>query len=228
MTDQYFDLSFCIKYSLVMSRLDNKYLVRISEQLKEKSLVQKLSILADEFQDKIVFSTSFGQEDQLLTDIIFTNEINIEVFTLDTGRLFEETYKLFDRTLKKYNKEIKVYFPDSTDTESLLSTKGPYSFYDSVENRVECCKIRKTKPLERALSNVSCWVTGLRSGQSESRKDITEFSLDEKFGIIKFNPLYNWSSDKVIDYLRSNDVSYNKLHDEGFISIGCEPCTKGK
>ena len=147
----------------------------LSEKTKGFSIQETLSFLANEYKDKVVFSTSFGQEDQVITDLIAKNDLPITIFTLDTGRLFQETYDVFHKTLKKYKKEIKVYFPEASAVEKLLETKGPNSFYDSVENRKECCFIRKVAPLTKALKGNSVWITGLRAEQSENRNDLSLF-----------------------------------------------------
>lgn len=196
-----------------------------SEQFKGKSIPEVLAVLAQDYK-QIVFSTSFGQEDQVLTDIIFKNNLAVEVFTLDTGRLFNETYETFDRTIKRYKKEIRTYFPDKTKTEELLTKKGPFSFYDSVDNRKECCHIRKVEPLQRALKGKQVWITGLRSGQSTGRENLPLFQWDETYQVLKYNPLTDWSLEQVVKYLKQNNVPYNPLHDKGFVSIGCAPCTR--
>jgi phosphoadenosine phosphosulfate reductase len=193
---------------------------------KDFSLEETLEFLANEYKDKVVFSTSFGQEDQVITDFIAKNNIAITIFTLDTGRLFQETYDVFHRTLKKYKKHIEVYFPEATAVESLLREKGPNSFYDSVENRKECCFIRKVVPLRKALSGNAVWITGLRAEQSENRNDLQLFEYDGNFEIIKFNPLLKWSLQEVEDYLHEHNVPQNALHKKGFVSIGCAPCTR--
>ncbi|OUL64217.1 phosphoadenylyl-sulfate reductase [Flavobacterium sp. AJR] len=193
---------------------------------KDFSLEETLEFLANEYKDKVVFSTSFGQEDQVITDFIAKNNIAITIFTLDTGRLFQETYDVFHRTLKKYKKHIEVYFPEATAVESLLREKGPNSFYDSVENRKECCFIRKVVPLRKALSGNAVWITGLRAEQSENRNDLQLFEYDGNFEIIKFNPLLKWSLQEVEDYLQEHNVPQNALHKKGFVSIGCAPCTR--
>jgi phosphoadenosine phosphosulfate reductase len=185
-----------------------------------------LRTLSTRFQGEIVFSTSFGQEDQIITDLIFTAELPILVFTLDTGRHFEETYKIMNQTLAKYNKKIKVCFPDKDRVEKLMTQKGPFSFYESVENRKECCHIRKVEPLQKILGQASCWITGLRSGQSEARNTMKRFTYDEVNQVIKYNPLIDWSIGQVNDYLKLNHVPCNVLHDRGFLSIGCAPCTR--
>jgi len=199
---------------------------RLEKELKDKSVLEQLTHLSEKFKDKIAFSTSFGQEDQVIVDLIFKNNIPIRVFTLDTGRMFEETYRLWNLTEKKYGKKILIYFPDQVEVENMVNKKGIYSFYESVENRQECCNIRKVKPLKRALENTDLWITGLRSQQSVTRTDLNLLEFSEAYSVIKFNPLLNWSLEDVTAYLKSNNVPYNELHDKGFISIGCSPCTR--
>lgn len=198
----------------------------LTQHIKNKSILEQLQYLAEKFSEKIVFSTSFGQEDQVITDLIFKNNIPIKVFTLDTGRFFEETYKVWNKTLEKYNKPIHVYFPNKDKVEEMVSEKGPYSFYESIENRKECCDIRKVQPLERALEGIDLWITGLRAEQSQARTDMEFFSFDVSFNTTKYNPLKDWSLKKVVDYLHEHHVPDNSLHDKGFISIGCSPCTR--
>ena len=187
---------------------------------------ETFTFLANEYKGKVVFSTSFGQEDQVITHLIGQNDLSINIFTLDTGRLFQETYDVFHKTLKKYKKEIKVYFPEASEVENLLNQKGPNSFYESVENRKECCFIRKVAPLTKALKGNSIWITGLRAEQSENRNDLDLFEYDAKFDIIKFNPLLKWTLQEVSAYLEKNNVPQNALHKHGFVSIGCAPCTR--
>jgi len=198
----------------------------LTQQIENKSVLEQLQFLAEKFPGKIAFSTSFGQEDQVITDLIFRNNINIQVFTLDTGRFFEETYKVWNKTLEKYNKPIQVFFPDKDEVENVVSNKGPYSFYESIENRKECCNIRKVHPLTKALKDIDLWITGLRAEQSQARTELAFFSSDESFNTTKFNPLKDWSLDETVDYLKEHQVPYNSLHDTGFISIGCSPCTR--
>ena len=196
------------------------------EKTKNFSIEETLAFLANEYKDKVVFSTSFGQEDQVITALIAKDDLPINIFTLDTGRLFQETYDVFHKTLKKYKKEIKVYFPEATAVEELLNKKGPNSFYESVDNRKECCFIRKVAPLTKALKGNAIWITGLRAEQSENRNDLAAFEYDEKFDIIKFNPLLKWTLKEVEDYIEKNNVPQNALHKKGFVSIGCAPCTR--
>jgi phosphoadenosine phosphosulfate reductase len=200
--------------------------VKLKKLLEKKSVVGSLKILALQFPSDVVFTTSFGMEDQVLTDIIFRNNIKIEAVTLDTGRLFPETYKAFAETLTRYKKNIKVFFPDYPLVEKMVTEKGPLSFYESVYNRTECCKIRKVIPLARALMGKKCWISGIRADQSDSRSqmDRLEYDIDKK--LFKFYPLFDWTLNDIKKYIRDNNVPYNSLHDNGFVSIGCEPCTR--
>jgi phosphoadenosine phosphosulfate reductase len=194
--------------------------------LTNKTIVEKLSFLAENYQGKVAFSTSLGQEDQVITDLIFKNNLDIQVFTLDTGRLFNQTYDLLDLTISKYKKNIKIYFPESAQVEEFVNTKGLNSFYESVANRKECCAIRKVYPLKRALKEVTIWVTGLRADQSANRLEMREFEWDSNFKLIKYNPLIDWTLAQTVSYLKENKVPYNPLHEQGFVSIGCAPCTR--
>ena len=193
---------------------------------KDLSIEETFAFLTNQFPNKVVFSTSFGQEDQVITAMIAESYAAITIFTLDTGRLFQETYDVFHKTLKKYKKHIEVYFPEATAVQNLLNAKGPNSFYESVDNRKECCFIRKVAPLTKALKGNSVWITGLRAEQSENRNDLHLFEYDSNFDIIKFNPLLKWTLKEVEDYLEKNNVPQNALHKKGFVSIGCAPCTR--
>lgn len=197
-----------------------------TEKLNALSLLESLKLVADLFPGQVAFSSSFGQEDMVLTDMIFKESIPIEIFTLDTGRLFQETYDLMDITLARYGKEFKIFFPESGDVEDYVTRKGMNAFYESVENRKFCCFIRKVKPLQRALKGRKVWVTGLRAGQSDNRKDTPIWEWDQSFQVYKFNPLVNWGYEEVLEYISENHVPYNKLHDRNFVSIGCAPCTR--
>lgn len=195
-------------------------------QIEDSTLPEGLGLIASLYPEQVVFSSSFGQEDQVITDTIFKNKLPIKIFTLDTGRLFNETYELIERTTARYKQTIQVYFPDAGDVESFVKEKGINGFYESVDNRKECCFIRKVKPLKRALKGAKVWVTGLRSEQSDNRKKMPIIEWDEDRHVYKFNPLINWSYDDVLKYIRENNVPYNPLHDKGFLSIGCAPCTR--
>ncbi len=206
--------------------MSKELVVALVEHTKNLSLEETFVYLAAEYKDKVVFSTSFGQEDQVITAIIADSGADVQIFTLDTGRLFQETYDVFHKTQKKYNQNIRVFFPEAAAVENLLGTKGPNSFYESVENRKECCSIRKVVPLRKALNGNSIWITGLRAEQSENRNDLALFEYDAHFEIIKFNPLLKWTLQEVEDYLEKNNVPQNALHKKGFVSIGCAPCTR--
>lgn len=198
----------------------------LTSELEGLDLAAGLKRISEYYPGKAVLSSSFGQEDMVITDTIFREDIPIGIFTLDTGRLFEETYDLMDLTRARYGKEVKVYFPEAADVESYVSQKGINAFYESVENRKSCCFIRKVKPLRRALAGQQVWITGLRAQQSDNRSSVPIWEWDADFGIYKYNPLIHWSYEEVTAYLQKYSVPYNKLHDKGFISIGCAPCTR--
>ncbi len=150
----------------------------------------------------------------------------MEVVTLDTGRLFQETYTVFNKTIKKYQKKIKVYFPDHEAIEKMMTEKGPFSFYYSKENRLECCRLRKVAQLDRIMEGKACWISGIRATQSENRRQMNWLEFDEVRKLFKFYPLFDWSFEEVENFIKVNNVPYNVLHDRGFVSIGCEPCTR--
>lgn len=196
------------------------------KRIEAASLSEGLEIVTELFPDGVVFSSSLGQEDQVITDAVFRNNLPIKVFTLDTGRLFGETYELLEKTIARYKKNIHVFFPDAKDVEEFVLNKGINSFYESIENRKECCHIRKVKPLNRALEGAKVWITGLRAEQSDTRKEMPMIEWLEDKQLYKYNPLLHWSYAEVLDYIREFYVPYNPLHDKGFISIGCAPCTR--
>jgi len=196
------------------------------KQVESSSVTDGIRLVTELFPHEVVFSSSLGQEDQVLTDIIFKNNLPVKIFTIDTGRLFNETYELLDRTTARYDKPVQVYFPESKDVEEFVTTKGINSFYESVDNRKACCHIRKVKPLNRALKDAKVWITGLRAEQSTNRHDMPVIEWMEEKQLYKFNPLIHWTYDEMISYLKKNNVPYNFLHDKGFISIGCAPCTR--
>lgn len=192
----------------------------------DRSPLASLTWLAERFAGRAVFSTSFGIEDQVITHLIFTHRLPIRVFTLDTGRNFPETYSTWSRTLEHYRKSIHTYTPQAAALEQFLAEKGPNAFYDSVENRKQCCHIRKVEPLGRALQGQQLWVTGIRAEQSPNRQDMTPLEWDEAHQLLKFHPLFDWTFDQVRDFVRQHNIPYNPLHDRGFVSIGCAPCTR--
>src|SRR3569833_1574564 len=188
--------------------------------------VEALALLADQFPGEIVFSTSFGWEDQVITHMIFTNNLPIKIFTLETGRLFPETYYVWNRTMEMYGKPIHAYYPNNELLEQMVNAKGPSSFYESVENRKECCGIRKVEPLNRALKGNKLWVTGIRADKSDNRQFMDNLDCDEQHNLIKFHPIFDWTLDQVKEYIRIHNVPKKTLHDRGFPSIGCQPCTR--
>lgn len=198
------------------------------EQLtKNADLESNLVALSSTVKEKILFSTSFGIEDQVISHALFSQGIgSVEVFTLDTGRLFPETYAVWDKTILQYKANIKVYYPETNSIEKYVNTNGINGFYNSVELREECCFIRKVEPLNRALKGGKVWITGLRSEQSNNRNNLKKIEWDEERQLFKYNPLLDWSQDDVINYLKKYGVPYNTLHDENFVSIGCAPCTR--
>jgi phosphoadenosine phosphosulfate reductase len=172
------------------------------------------------------FACSFGVEDMVLLDAIASHARKIEVFTLDTGRLPEETHALLETVRDKYPISIKTYFPDAAAIEEWVAQNGPNAFYKSVAQRQQCCHIRKVVPLQRALSGKNSWITGLRREQSQARQQLELEAWDEANGLTKINPLLNWTIDDVWAYVKIHDVPYNALHDRGYPSIGCAPCTR--
>lgn len=199
---------------------------RVQQIISGQNPEDALIFLAKEFSSGIVFSTSFGLEDQVIAHIIFSNNLPIKVFTLDTGRLFPETYSVWNATKNRYKKNIEAYYPNEQAVQKMVSEKGPNSFYESVENRMECCRIRKVDPLQRALKGNSIWITGIRKEQSAYRSILSPVEWDDKNQIVKFHPIFNWSADEVKFFIRKNNIPYNSLHDKGFPSIGCQPCTR--
>jgi phosphoadenosine phosphosulfate reductase len=204
----------------------NLKLKELNDKLKGRSIEENLSSLISIFPGRIIFTTSLGIEDQVITHKIFKNNLDIRVVTLDTGRLFPQTYDVLSNTIIRYKKQIHVYFPEHEAVEKMVTEKGPYSFYKSVENRKECCRIRKVVPLCRALSGMECWISGIRAEQSDDRNQMEWIEYDETQNLYKFYPLFNWSFEEVKDFIRANNIPHNSLHEKGYVSIGCEPCTK--
>lgn len=195
-------------------------------QIENLPAAASIRLLTEWFPGGVVFSSSLGQEDQVLTDIIAKNNLPVKIFTIDTGRLFNESYELLERTEARFKISVQVYFPDAKDVEEFVTTKGINSFYESVENRKACCHIRKVKPLNRALEGAKVWITGLRAEQSANRHEMPVIEWMPDRQLYKFNPLIHWGFDEVTDYLELYNVPYNPLHDKGFVSIGCAPCTR--
>jgi phosphoadenosine phosphosulfate reductase len=181
----------------------------------------------DRFHPRIAFASSFGLEDVVVIDMLVRIRPDARIFTLDTGRLHEETYEVIDRIRQRYGCAIETYFPDRGAVERLEQEKGFFSFRQSLANRKECCAIRKVEPLRRALSGLEAWITGLRRDQAATRGATHKLEADEAFGLVKLNPLADWSLDQVWEYVHKHEIPYNTLHDRNFASIGCAPCTRG-
>lgn len=194
--------------------------------LEDKSPQEVIAFFLKEFGAKVALSSSLGAEDQVLTDMVAKADKNARIFTLDTGRLFPETYDLINNTTKKYGVNIEVFFPSHQKVEAMVNQKGVNLFYNSIENRKECCGIRKIEPLKRAFSGLDAWICGLRKDQSVTRFFSKLVEWDEANSLLKINPLINWTEKDVWGYIHDNEVPYNKLHDNGFPSIGCQPCTR--
>jgi phosphoadenosine phosphosulfate reductase len=203
------------------------HLKTLEKELLSRSLPERIQFISSYFAgERLVFSTSFGQEDQAITQAIASTKSPIEIFTLDTGRQFQESYELMDLTIKKYGISLQTFFPNTSAVESLVAKKGFNSFYTSVENRKECCFVRKMEPLNRALQGAKVWITGLRAEQSENRADMPIIEWDENRQFWKINPLIDWSFSQLENYLQEHKIPQNPLHKKGFISIGCAPCTR--
>jgi phosphoadenosine phosphosulfate reductase len=199
---------------------------QLNERFSDASAEEIVGFFLEHFQGRIALSSSLSIEDQTLLDIIVKKDKKARIFTLDTGRLFPETYQLIDRTNMTYGINIEVFFPDYKEVQRMVREEGINLFYGSIESRHHCCQIRKLEPLKRAMEGVDAWICGLRKEQSVTRKDMQVVEWDDIHGKIKINPLINWSEEDVWNYIKTNHVPYNKLHDKGYPSIGCEPCTR--
>lgn len=192
-----------------------------------QDIAENLKFLSENVSGKILFSTSFGIEDQLITDVIYSQKLeNIEVFTLDTGRLFQETYATWHKTELHYNQQIKTFYPETVSLETFINERGINPFYESQDLRKQCCHIRKVEPLQRALKVVKVWITGVRAEHSPNRNSLEIVQWDEQNQLYKYNPLLHWTTEEVKSYVTQKGIPYNVLHDKGFISIGCAPCTR--
>ncbi|UVF21897.1 phosphoadenylyl-sulfate reductase [Microvirga terrae] len=200
----------------------------LARAMKEVGLAERLALASRAINGRLVFTTSFGLEDQAITHAIFRAglDIHIELVTLDTGRLFPETYDLWAQTEERYGRRINAVSPDCSDLEALVARQGVNGFRHSVEARKACCDIRKVEPLGRALAGAAGWVTGLRAEQSAFRAAVPLALQDEGYRLIKLNPLADWSRQDLVRYVTDNAVPYNPLHDQGYPSIGCAPCTR--
>ncbi len=199
----------------------------IINELEAASAEDVLRWALERFHPRIGFASSFGAEDVVVIDMLARIRQDARIFTLDTGRLHEETYEAMEKVRRRYGVTIETFFPDSRRVERLEREKGFYSFRESIDNRKECCNIRKVEPLGRALDGLDAWITGLRRDQAVTRSAVGKIEFDSaRPGLVKFNPLADWTLDHVWDYIRRHEVPYNTLHDRHFPSIGCAPCTR--
>lgn len=204
--------------------LQDRYL-SLKNEIIGLTIIETLKKLHESFPGDVVFSTSFSYEDQVVTDFI-SKSAPVSIFTLDTGRLFPETYSTWSCTLDRYSLPIKAFYPEEDQLQAFVTSKGPNAFYESVELRQQCCHIRKVVPLKKALAGKSVWITGLRAQHSANRSDLEILEWDETNNIIKYNPLLHWTTDEIRAYIDEYNIPYNSLHDKGFVSIGCAPCTR--
>ena len=206
--------------------MDTLQIEKWNEQFGKCKPEEVLGFFLKEFKGKIALSSSLGAEDQALTQMVCNIDASARIFTLDTGRLFPETYNLIAKTNEKYGISIEVFFPDFKKVQEMIKQKGINLFYDSIENRKECCHERKMEPLKRAFEGLQVWICGLRKDQSITRFYSKMIEWDEANNMLKINPLINWTEKQVWDYIKQNEIPYNVLHDKGFPSIGCQPCTR--
>lgn len=198
----------------------------ILKRFESRSIGENLLELGDLYPGGITFSTSFGLEDQAITHIIAESEVPVSVFTLDTGRMFPETYSTWSATIDRYKGTITAYYPNEEKLQQWVSENGPNAFYSSVDARKACCGIRKVEPLKRALAGNKVWITGIRAAQSADRQDTPILEWDEANQILKYHPILNWTDGELKAFISKNSIPYNPLHDRGFVSIGCAPCTR--
>lgn len=208
-----------------MVSFTQKEIDEINSNLKTPEDALKWAL--DNLHPKVAKASSFGAEDSVIIDMMIKINPNSRFFTLDTGRLNQETYDVMDKLSKKYSINFEVMFPDADEVKEMVKAKGINLFYDSIENRRLCCGIRKVHPLRKMLLTLDGWITGIRRDQTSTRENASMIEIDEKYNnILKINPLLEWNFDQVWDYIKQNKIPYNKLLDNGYPSIGCEPCTR--
>jgi phosphoadenosine phosphosulfate reductase len=199
---------------------------RLASECARLDLEQRVAVVRHEVSGRMVFTTSFGLEDQAIAHAIFAGDLAIDVVTLDTGRLFPETYELWTRTEARYGRRIRGFFPDRDSIERLIDHQGINGFRQSLEARYACCAVRKLEPLRRALCGAVAWLSGVRAEQSSLRAKMTYAAVDPQRCILKVNPLFDWTREQVLTFIGHHEVPHNPLHDRGFLSIGCAPCTR--
>jgi phosphoadenosine phosphosulfate reductase len=200
-------------------------LLNLELEQKAAAVRERLHAAVAEY-GRVVYSSSLGAESIVLTDIIWTHVPGIDIFTIDTGRLPEETYELLSRLQGRYKRTLRVVYPDAKALEELVSSQGINGFYNSLEARISCCRIRKVEPFKRAIAGYGAWVTGLRHEQSATRAQAKPVEWDADNGLYKVSPILDWTEDQVWQYIRARKLPYNSLHDRQYPSIGCQPCTR--
>ncbi|NCA85891.1 MAG: phosphoadenylyl-sulfate reductase [Clostridia bacterium] len=206
--------------------MSKEQLHQLNQRFAGTSAHEILEYFLKSYQHRIAFATSMGAEDQAITHMMAGIDRNSRIFTLDTGRLFQETYDAIERTNARYGINIEVFFPEREQVEKMVNEKGVNLFYESIDNRKLCCHIRKIVPLRRALQGMDVWISGLRRSQAVTRQNLQPVEWDCTFGLLKINPLIDWTEEQVWDFINKNNIPYNRLHDQGFRSIGCLPCTR--
>lgn len=223
----YFVTFVCFSTENNMKGSTPENLVReYNERLSASTPQEVIRFFLEKYGNRVGFASSMGAEDQVITQMIASMDARGYVFTLDTGRMFPETYDLIDITSKRYKISIKVFSPHAADVEKMVNEKGINLFYESIENRKLCCHMRKIEPLNRAIQGLDAWFSGIRKEQAVTRQNLQLVEWDNLHNLIKVNPLINWTEDQVWNYIHEMDIPYNKLHDQGFRSIGCQPCTR--
>ncbi len=201
-------------------------IIEWNRQFRDASIDQFLSYFLNKYDDRYVVASSLSYEDQINTHVSLKIRPNARIFILDTGRLHKETYDVIDQTSLLYDFKYEILKPNERDVSNMVNKFGLNLFYDSIDNRKKCCSVRKVEPLSRVLSTADVWVTGLRSQQSVTRTSLELVQWDDTFNLLKLNPLANWTEDEVKEFVRINKIPFNKLHEKGYPSIGCEPCTR--
>jgi phosphoadenosine phosphosulfate reductase len=205
---------------------DSNELARSADACLNLDLAERIAAIRNIACGRVVFTTSFSIEDQAITHAICSQALAIDVVTLDTGRLFPQTYELWAQTERRYGRRIQAFYPERCAVETLVGRQGINGFYTSVEARHACCAVRKVEPLRRAVSGATAWITGLRADQSGDRAGISFAAVDPQHRLIKVNPLFDWTRERVLAFIREHGIPYNPLHDQGFLSVGCAPCTR--
>jgi phosphoadenosine phosphosulfate reductase len=198
----------------------------LADELRPLELFGRLAAIRARIAGRIVFTSSFGLEDQAITHALLSQKLAVEIATLDTGRLFPDTYEVWAATERRYGTRIAAFAPDHAAVEALLARQGVDGMRTSVAARLECCAVRKVAPLQRLLAGSAAWLTGMRAGQSADRAGLAPAAFDVQRRLIKVNALFDWTREQTLEFVRAHQVPYNKLHDRGFLSIGCAPCTR--